>query len=364
MRIRTHRGRKTIGLLLTAALVFTGSAAAFASVMLQPDTENIDGLTPEKEPTDPNAGLPINLLVLGSDSREGDNVDSTDVEGMRSDTAMVLHISADRNRIDVVSIPRDSLVNLPQCPLDDNPNGAKSNAWRGRFNTAFATGAEVGQLRFAIACSVITVRENTGLVMNETIVMDFTGFKAMVDAVGKVEIYTDRPLKSEKAGLDIPAGKVALNGDQALAFTRARYIKGTMNSDLERMERQQQFVGALFRKVLSRETLTSPSALGGFLASVTDSLSVTSGLTLDTMVALAWSLRSIDPTDIRFVTVPVVDSADGTTVEWTSEADAVWNQLKADKPLSEIIEMKDGNGNTVPITTPQPTGAATLPSDN
>lgn len=354
LRLPTHRLRRTISVTLVGALAFAASGAAISNAFLSPASVAIDDLVEpvatEYEPVDINAGKPINILVIGSDSREGENSDGSDVEGMRSDTTMIAHVSGDRSRIDIVSIPRDSLVSVPSCRLDradkDRKTWEQSSA---KFNSAFSLGGQTGDMGLALACTINTIHQNTEVPIHEFIMVDFSGFKSMVNAVGAVEIYTDRPLKDKRSGLNLKQGWVKLNGDQALAYTRARHLQGTDGSDIQRIDRQQQFVGALIRKALSRDVLTSPSALGGFMASVTASLMVSEGLDSGPeIVSLGWALRSIDPANIRFVTVPWADAGDKSSVVWTSEADKLWEQLRTDKPVSEILEMTDANGKIVP----------------
>ena len=117
--------------------------------------------TKEPDPDDPNAGQAVNILILGSDQRDGVNAEiGGEVAGMRSDTTMVLHISADRSRVELVSIPRDSLVDIPSCTMT---NGKTTRATHGMFNSAFATGWDNGgDMTSAAACTINTVQQNTG----------------------------------------------------------------------------------------------------------------------------------------------------------------------------------------------------------
>src|SRR5665647_2703366 len=141
---------------------------------------------------------------MGSDSREGEDVVEADqVEGMRSDTTIVLHISADRNRMDLVSIPRDSRVQIPSCNYFD---GTSSRSQSGRFNAAFSIGAAHDDVAEAAACTVNTVQSLTGIPLDGWVVVDFAGFRAMVDALGGVEMCIPTEIYSLKASLHLQPG--------------------------------------------------------------------------------------------------------------------------------------------------------------
>src|SRR5699024_7922614 len=148
----------------------------------------------EPAPLDPASGEPINLLVLGSDTRAGevnDEYGTTPESGQRSDTTMLTHISADRERVEVVSIPRDMLVTIPSCRMADG-------SWteprpETMFNRAFSQGADGGDLGTAAACTIRTLEEMSDVYVDDFVVVDFAGFINVVDALGGVPMCIPEP---------------------------------------------------------------------------------------------------------------------------------------------------------------------------
>jgi len=269
-------------------------------------------------------GRPLNLLLIGSDTRAGENGEfGRGIEGARSDTTILLHVSADRKRAYGVSIPRDSWVAIPSCDLGD---GRMSEPRRNRFNEAFSIGGT--------ACTVKTVEQNTDIRIDHFVLVDFTGFTRMVDALGKVEVCLPEPVRDKQAKLDLPAGRQAVDGREALGFVRARKALGD-GSDLSRIERQQAFLAAVVQKATSTGLLLNPPRLFSFLDATTKSITTDPELAnLNELRKLAQSVKNIGLNNVKFVTVPVVDRGDGATVEWKSgAADALWQALDADEPL-------------------------------
>ena len=141
------------------------------------------------------------------------------------------------------------MVNVPSCTL---PNGTSSMAYFGMFNSAYTTGGA--------ACTVKTVEYVTDIPIDHLMVIDFTGFKNMIDAIGGVPVTLDQPVDDPDSHLNLPAGRTVLTGEQALAFVRARHAFGD-GSDLGRMGRQQQFVQATLDQMTADGTLADPSRL-------------------------------------------------------------------------------------------------------
>jgi LCP family protein required for cell wall assembly len=255
------------------------------------------------EPVEPE---PVNILVMGSDTREGqgDGYGSAAlIEGARSDTTMLVHLSGDRQHVTVLSIPRDLVVTLPSCTMAD---GSQSYPYQDRFNAAFSIGGP--------ECTIRTVTELTGLPVHHFVVVDFTAFTRTIDALGGVEVCLTRPVKDPRAGLDLPAGVSRVDGAQGLAFVRARTSLGD-GSDLARIERQQAFLASLVREATSRDLLTDPVRLVRSLDAATQSLTMDADLAwLPRSAGLARSLAGVDPADVSFVTYPNVYSDDFVTV--------------------------------------------------
>lgn len=362
--LRRGLGMKITAVVALSLLIFGVSGFAFAANRLQGNitvSNDISQLltaptvsaTPA-DPNDPNAGQALNILILGSDVRDGGVDDSgVKVSGMRADTTLIAHISGDRSRVQMVSIARDTLVNIPACHLDYDPDGKMTKARKNvRFNEAFSLGGQSEDVALGAACAINTVTQETGIPISDFVVVDFNGFQSMVDAVGGVTISLDKPMFDEYTGLNLPAGPdQTLMGEQALAFMRARHVVGTDGSDTQRIGRQQIFLGALANKVLSAGTITNPAAMAQFLTAVTESLTVSQGLNMTSLVGLAWSLKGIDPANIQFVTVPWGDSGDGATVKWTKDANAIWEAVINDQPIQGTV---DANGNE-PAATPTDT---------
>ena len=326
------------------ALAFGGTAVATTYTHRQGKVEIADvsaltGPAPEPsttpDPTDPHAGRQLNILLLGSDDREGVNGQiGGDVPGKRSDTAMVVHIAADRSRIELVSIPRDSLVDIPSCTMTDGSTSREQPDEM--FNSAFATGWDQGgDMASAVGCTIKTVQATTGLTIDHFAVVDFGGFVGMVDAIGGVSMCIPKDISSPDAGLDITAGQHTLDGRTALAFARARTGKGLTGSDIPRTGRQQELIAAIVRQAMSTGVLTDVPRLTGLLDATTESLTVDPGLSsLTDMGGLAFSLRSTPRNNIVFLTIPVATAPQNKNrLVWTSAADAVWAAMAADQPV-------------------------------
>ena len=350
--------RRGVALAATAVLVFGASSAAAVTYRLTHNIKqvNIDKLLPgaaakAKNPADPNSGQPVNILLLGSDARNGENAAiGGKVGGMRSDTAIVLHISGDRSRVEAVSIPRDSIVKIPACTMT---NGKTTKSQTATFNDAFAFGWDTGgDIASAAACAMNTVQVNTGIHLDHFVVVDFSGFQQMVDAVGGVPICAPTVLQDDMTGLDLTAGMHTLNGVQALQFARARHIKGTDGSDITRIKHQQQLLGALAHQVLGKNVLTNAPQLITFASAVTSSLTMDTHLT-PAVTGLAYSIRNISSANIVFMTIPWTPApTDKNRVVWDSGASQIWSDLAADTPIVPAQ----------PAATPTSTGSAGTPS--
>jgi len=367
--VRTHHVFRGIALTLAAVVVFGASGVAAVAAKLNGNMNKVDvsalvqpipATTKAPDPDDPNAGQAVNILILGSDQRDGENGEiGGNVEGMRSDTTMVLHISADRSRVELVSIPRDSLVDIPSCTMT---NGKTTRATHGMFNSAFATGWDNGgDMESAAACTINTVQQNTGITINHFVVVDFAGFQQMVNAIGGVPMCIPNSMFSPDAGLALAPGFQTLDGQTALAYARARKGEGVGDgSDTNRIGNQQKLIAAMVREVLSRDVITNPQKLISFLSAATSSLTTDSTMSISNMTGLAYNLRNINSGNITFMTIPFAPAkSDPNRVEWTSAADAVWANMANDVPAL-------GETPAAPATTTAPTPGSTptpAPSD-
>ncbi len=271
---------------------------------------------------------PLNILVMGSDSREGagNNIDGLTGEGERSDTTIMFHLSADRTFAYGVSVPRDTLVDRPDCVAEDGTTipGEDDVLW----NEAFEVGGP--------ACTMQQFEQLTGVRLDNYVKVDFNGFQDMVDAIGGVEVCIPEEIHDPAHGIDIPAGTREIAGKEALNYVRARYTLGD-GSDLGRIKRQQAFLAAMAGKVVSRGMLTRVDRLLGFLDAATRSLQ-TDFDSVGEMKDVGASFRSIGLDNIRFVTVPWQYSPeDPNRVEWLPEAEKLWRKVALDKPLSAKV---------------------------
>jgi LCP family protein required for cell wall assembly len=314
---------------VAAGLVVVLLLSVVAYVKLSGNIDRIDiadalGDRPSPQATtDKNTKLaPMNILVMGSDTRKGilGGENNTDA---RSDTNLVVHLSADRKSAVVVSIPRDSMVKAPANCRDKN--STVDNGVVKQWNASFTEGGP--------ACTIKTLEGNTGLFINHFMVIDFAGFREMVDALGGVTVCSPEPISDEKAHLELPAGKTKVNGRQALGYVRVRYTVGD-GSDLGRINRQQAFMSSLVQEATKSSLLLRPDRLFRFLNAATNAMTADSELDLGKMKDIAESVRRIGMDQIRFVTVPTRPySQDANRVEWTESADVIWQALREDKPL-------------------------------
>lgn len=370
--VNTRHVARTVLLVLVALLLAVGSAAYGLVHNLQSNISqvNVDDLLGdarpaakgEDNPLDPNAGQPVNILVLGSDVRSGDSdIDNSGksgkVTGMRADTTMLFHISADRRRIDVVSVPRDMLVPLPNCTVI-NKDGKQSQTKAQKetmFNAAFALGGQGGNVGSAAACAIRTFEQMSDLRIDGFVVVDFASFKAIVDTLGGVPMYFPEAVKDQASGLNVPAGCRLLMGDQALALARARKQVGD-GSDISRIGRQQELVTAMLNEVLSMNLFTNMPKLYSVFNTVSSSITTSEGLgNLSTLSGLAYSLRGLDMSKVTFVTMPWMPDAasGGNRVRPAKNVQVLWDAIEADHPITVT---KQGNQSIVTDTV---TGAST-----
>ncbi|MGW1914066.1 LCP family protein [Streptomyces sp. NPDC002076] len=253
----------------------------------------------------------FNILVIGTDKRQGKGDsgygDANSVG--HADTNILLHVSQDRTNATALSIPRDLITDVPDCPTRQ-PDGSLRTipgAQGVRFNTS------LGQLSRDPGCTVRTVEQLAGgMKIDHFMMADFNAVKTLTTAVGGVDVCLAHAVKDKKSHLDLPAGPSKIQGEQALAFVRTRYSWGNFG-DLDRIKVQQQFLGALFRKMKSDSTLTSPGRLLDLAETATKALTVDKGIGhITTLKDVALELKKVPPKNITFVTLPVRDNpADG-----------------------------------------------------
>ncbi len=291
-----------------------------------------------------------NILLVGSDSRAGSNGDGTQgsgatfVTGQRSDTVILVHLFGTSEKAELVSFPRDSYVEIPEFT---NPKtGRVTAAHHDKLNSAFSEGGP--------ALLIATIENISSIRVDHFLQIDFTGFKGMVNKLGGVDVCLTKAAKDRFSGIDLSAGNHHISGDVALAFVRQRH--GLALGDIDRIARQQQFIGSLVHKVLSAKTLLDPFKLNGFLDVATTSLQADKGLSGNDIKNLALRLRNFSSGGVIFTTVPIADSngyVGGASVVLLDDAKAaeMFGALRDDKaPGTPAAPPKAGS-----------TGAPTVP---
>jgi LCP family protein required for cell wall assembly len=302
-----------------------------------------------------------NFLLIGSDSRAGANGKGTGggtIAGARSDTTILMHIAGGGGGATLISIPRDSYVAIPSCIGPDGKTHTSPTT--DKFNTAFS----LGGAKYGPSCEIATVESLTHVHIDHYAVVDFEGFKRMVDALGGVKMCVATPLHDPVhfdpatggdigSNLDLPAGKsVEISGVQALALMRARYAIGD-GSDIGRIKRQQQFIGAMIRKATSSGLLVHFHKLYDFLNATTKSIT-TDGFGLGTMKKLASALHKAGAGSVQILTVPLANPLP----PGVPTADVAWDPVKS-AALWTAIRNDTTIPGTKPTSSPSPSASPT-----
>jgi LCP family protein required for cell wall assembly len=280
---------------VTAVLILVtagGTWWAFRHYDHQIDRISIPGLHVKKPAKSAKGGE--TFLLVGSDNREGANSEGTGfVAGERSDTMILVHLYGSSEKVELVSFPRDAWVEIPS--YTDPKTGRTREAHQSKLNSAFSIGGP--------ALLIATLEHLSGLRIDHYLQVDFTGFKRMVNEVGGVDVCLTKKAVDHFSGINLSKGHHHISGDVALAFVRQRH--GLAQGDLDRIARQQQFIGSLVHKVLSKGTLLDPFKLTGFLDAATSSLKVDQDLKTGDLKKLALRLRHFSSHGVLFTTVPV-----------------------------------------------------------
>ncbi|WP_395295939.1 LCP family protein [Kitasatospora hibisci] len=299
------------------------------------------------------------FLVVGTDERDGipektlkDVLHAGGESCHCTDTMMIVRLAGDGARASVISIPRDSYVDIPAHR--DRVTRREVPAGKGKINAAYGLGGP--QL------TVATVEQNTGLRIDHYLQVNFTAFVSAVDAVGGVRVCTAKPLRDEYSGLDLPAGTSTLDGAGALKYVRARHVDGS--SDLGRMHRQQKFVAQLLHQVTGSGTLLNPVRLARVTDSVLGSVKADKDLGADDLVTLATRMKDLTDGRADFATVPLAQVDHqvpgwGSTVLWDQAgARALFDAVRSGRPLAETAP----EATAVPAAGSPPAAPAREPS--
>lgn len=267
----------------------------------------------------------INVLLVGSDTREGENKKYGKYlpPGERTDTIILLHVSPQRDKAMLLSFPRDSMVQIPACT---NPQTKAAIPPRlDMINSAFNDGG--------IVCTIKTLESLTKIRIDHYIKVDFTGFKNIVNALGGIEICLPVAVNDRKAKLNLPAGRHVVKGEAALGYVRLRSLGD--GSDIGRIKRQQVFLSQVVKKATSSDLLTDPGKLFNFVTAAARSVEMDSELNTETLLQIAQSSRSLLAKNVKFITIPWEPyPEDKNRVQWKQpDAENLFTAIRNDVEL-------------------------------
>jgi LCP family protein required for cell wall assembly len=291
-----------------------------------------------------------NYLLVGSDTREGLTkeqmrelrVGSTaTAAGGRSDTMLIIHLSKSRDRAYIISLPRDSLVVIPEHVSSSDKKTIIPDR-KGKLNSAFSYGGA--------PLLIETIERATSIKIDHYVEVSFAGFAGIVDALGGIEVCTKVDIDDPKSHLVLSAGVHTLNGIEALKYVRTRDFDG--RGDIGRMQRQQQFMSAVLNKATSSGTLLNPFKVKNFINASLASVKLDSGLAPDDLLTLAKQMKNLSSGNVRTLTVPLSNPNgryDGLSVViWDEVLGAdLWTRVRDDLPLVDEV-----------IPTPAPSASA------
>jgi LCP family protein required for cell wall assembly len=312
----------------------------------------------------PNAAgqTPMNILLIGSDSRDDGNNQyggGRTGQGARSDTTILRHIYADHQHAVGVSIPRDLLVDIPACLYDQTkPDGKKSAPQHDQFNAAFAIGdTSSGN----VICTRDTLEAMSGIRIDHTAALGFEAFSKLTDDIHGVQVCVPQDVKSTNGdNITLKKGIQTLSGKSALDYVREREGLGD-GTDIGRTRRQQAFLGSMIKKLETDGIMNDPTALSGLLNDALKYAQFDKDLgSLSALADFASSLKGINPSHIQFITLPGHYLPSGRVDLDASAASVIWDHLKSDT----LLDGSNAAGSAGATPTSAPTSAApTTPSD-
>ncbi|WP_234537409.1 LCP family protein [Streptomyces shenzhenensis] len=311
------------------------------------------------EKADAFGRTPINILVIGSDARTsktdcklGGGCSQTGVQtgNGNADVEMVVHISADRSNATVMSIPRDTMVDVPACK--DTKSGQSTSGYYGQVNSA---------LQYGAACQVATVHQLTGIPIDHFVKLDFSGVVKMSDAVGGVSVCVSSNVYDTYSHLKLSKGSHTLKGQAALEFVRSRHGFGD-GSDLGRTVSQHIFLSAMIRKFKSAGTLTDPTAVYSLANAATKALTVDDGLgSIKKLISLADDVNKVPTKRMTFTTMQTApDPNNSNRVVVGSGAKDLFATMANDQALTTASGKKSAAGSAA--ASAKPTATATVPA--
>ncbi|MEV8283292.1 LCP family protein [Rhodoglobus sp. NPDC076798] len=324
-------------------------AVAFDSLYGQRDVVSLVGETEGPPPQIGSFEGGFNILIAGSDTREGQGgIGGTtrDASGQLNDVNMILHVAADQQSAVAISFPRDMVMGIPECPsLDGDYNKYYSTE---PLNTALSYGG--------LACVALTLSEFTGLDIQFAGIITFDGVIQMTNAIGGVDVCIDGPLIDPYTGINLPEeGTYNLAGWEALAFLRSRHGVGD-GSDLTRISSQQVYLSSMVRTLQSSETLGDYKKVYNLANAAIANMQLSSGLAdIPTMVSIARALKDIPLENIQFVQYPGTTGGTGVYAgkvqpnEYSGEK--MMELIRADKPFV-LADATDEQGATIDPNAP------------
>ncbi|MEU9122060.1 LCP family protein [Streptomyces sp. NPDC048506] len=286
---------------------------------------------------------PVNLLIIGTDARSGKGNSGYGDAGSvgHADTTILMHISKDRSNATALSIPRDLITDIPNCPTAQKDGSKKviPGEHGVRFNTS------LGQEGRDPGCTWRTVEKLTGLKIDHFMMADFNAVKELSTAVDGVEVCAAKDINDPKSHLHLKAGRHVVQGEQALAFVRTRHAIG-FGSDLDRIKMQQQFLSSLIRKLKS-DAFSSPGKLYDVSQAATKALTVDTGIgTAKKLLDFGTDLKKVNIDKVTFATVPVLDNPNdaATVILDKAKAEPLFAMVRADHALAKGKKHKKGSG--------------------
>jgi LCP family protein required for cell wall assembly len=335
-RSRTRRVLKILALVLSVLVLIVAGLGTWLynrfsgnlhTVHLGGDTNKTLG----QEKRDAFGRTPIDILVIGTDARNtqedcnlggdcniGGGYGNADVE-------MLVHVSADRSNATVMSIPRDTIVDVPAC-TDPTKSGNRTSGYRGMVNSALAYGAQ---------CQMQTIHQLTGIPISHFMMVTFSGVVSMSDAVGGVNVCVDNNVYDTYSHLKLAKGTHNLKGNAALEFVRSRHAFGD-GGDLGRLAAQHLYLSSMMRSMRSAGTLTDPARLFDLADAATKALTVDSGLgSVTSLLGLANDVAKVPTNRITFTTMQTqTDPADPNRLVVGPDAQALFAAIANDQSLT------------------------------
>ena len=342
---------KVVGLVAGAAVALSTIAVVELSNTIRANGIVLAGST---KITEADLNGPINMLLVGSDTREGQGEGFGDDTSVLADVIILLHVSADRKNATALSFPRDLLVPWPACPSTSIPPGPGYLPQSlGQINATIANGGP--------GCTLLTVEALTGLKIPYLGLIDFKGVIEMSNAIGGVEVCVTQPIDDPYTFLKLDAGTHTLQGKDALKFLRTRHGVGD-GSDLSRISNQQVFLTSLLRKVKSAGVLGNPIYLYSLATAAARNMQFSESLTdVNVMVAMAGALRDVDLDKMTFLQVPsrggLPAPYSGRVAPIYEKANLIFEKLQKDEPI--ILAAANGGQGAVVV---DETGAIASPS--